>query len=42
MLTLEGEDAKRFWEEFNKPPSKELIQMCKDAIEISKRIKWDS
>jgi len=41
MLTLEGEDAKRFWEQHDKLPTPEVIQMCKDATEMFKRIRWD-
>jgi len=37
-LTLENEDAVKFWENMENPPepSKEEIELCKEAIELYK------
>ena len=41
MLTLEGEDAVRFWDEHDKPPSPEVQKMFDAAKEMFKRIRWE-
>lgn len=38
ILTLENEDAVKFWDNMENPPepSKEEIELCKEAIELYK------